>query len=143
MATQRTATTATPVRPARKRATPAAKAITAGAGANTSASTAPIKLYTQQSNDDIEMTPLFAIDDVDYLIPKEPNAMMALRYLDQVKQGVSEEMAMAYLLEDLLGPDAYKGLLAYKGHMTPTQMAQLFQAAQSAVVGLVEVPKDS
>jgi hypothetical protein len=133
MATQRKATTPAPTRPARKRAT-APKTVAA-------ASTAPIKLYTKQSNDAVEMTPLFSIDDVDYLIPVEPNAIMALRYIEQVKQGLSEEMAMGYLLEDLLGAEAYMGLLAFKGHMSPKQFVELFTAAQNALVGLVEIPK--
>lgn len=139
MATPRkTTATATTARPARKRATPAAKL-----GSPAPASAAPIKLYSDRAAAAVEMVPLFSIDDVDYCIPKEPNALMALRYLEQVKQGLSQDMAMGYLLEDLLGRDAYRALLAYQGHMTPAQLAQLFQAAQGAVVGLVEVPKGS
>lgn len=141
MATPRkTTASATTARPARKRATPAAKP---GSPAPAAAGAAPIKLYSDRAAATVEMVPLFSIDDVDYCIPKEPNALMALRYLEQVKQGVSQDMAMGYLLEDLLGRDAYRALLAYQGHMTPAQLAQLFQAAQSAVVGLVEVPKGS
>lgn len=136
MATQRTATST--ARPARKRAAPAPKT---GAAKPTAISSAPIKLYTGKSQTDVEMVPLFSIDDVDYLIPKEPNALMALRFLGQIKQGVSQDMAMGYLLEDLLGADAYKALLAFQGHMSPAQLVELFQAAQAAVVGLVEVPK--
>lgn len=136
MATQRNATSPAPARPARKRAAPAPKT-----GAAAPASTAPIKLYTQQQPVDVEMVALFSIDDVDYMIPKHPNALMALRYLEKVKVGGSTDLAMALLLEDLLGPAAYQGLLAFKGHMAPEQLAELFQAAQNAVAGLVEVPK--
>lgn len=107
------------------------------------ASSAPIKLYTEQAASQVEMTPLFSIDDVDYLIPKEPNALMALRFLERVKQGDSQEMAMGYLLEDLLGPQSYKALLDYQGHMNGRQLAELFQAAMNAVTGLIELPKDA
>lgn len=123
--------------PARKRAAQAPKARAAAKPV----STAPIKLYTDAPAAAGPMVPLFSIDDVDYLIPAEPDAMMALRYLDQIKNGVAQDTAMATLLEDLLGPEAYRGLLAFKGRMSPGQLAELFQAAQAAVVGLVEVPK--
>lgn len=133
MATQRTATKAAPARQPRKRAAPAPKA--------EAASSAPIKLYTKKTTDTVEMVPLFSIDDVDYLIPARPNALMALRFLEEVKRTGSQDMAMGVLLEELLGAEAYQALLAFQGHMEPDELAQLFQAAQAAVVGLVEVPK--
>lgn len=137
MATPRKTTAPATPRPARKRTA-------AAPDPQPPASSAPIKLYSAPTAAPaIEMVPLFSIDDVDHCIPKEPNALMALRFLEKVKSGASEDMAMGYLLEDLLGPESYRALLAFKGHMTPTQLGELFQAAQAAVVGLVEVPKGS
>lgn len=123
-----------------KRASAPRKTATAAQAAPVSQ--APIQLFTEASREQLPMVPLFAIDGVDYLIPAEPDAGMALRYIDAVRKGTSQEAAMADLLEGLLGPASYAALLAFKGHMSPTQVAQLFQAAQSAVMGMIELPKD-
>ena len=133
MATQRNATK-TPTRPARKRAAAPARA----AAKPTSAI---VELFTESDDAEIEMMPLFSIDGVEHCIPAEPDATMALRFIHRMKEGVDEYTAMDELLESLLGPDSYEALMSFRGRMSPAQLIQLMQAAQGAVMGLVEVPK--
>lgn len=137
MASPRSATAAS-ARPARKRAAAPPRAAAAA-----KPKTALLELFTEQDATEIEMVPLFSIDGVEHCIPAEPDAGMALRFIHQMKQGADEYTAMGELLEDLLGPESYQALMDFKGRMTPAQLIQLFQAAQAAVMGLVEVPKGS
>lgn len=135
MATPRK-TTAAP----RKRAAAPARA----AAAEKPKSTAPIQLFTDQADDGGEMVPLFSIDGVEHCIPAEPDAGLALRFMRRIRSGSLNEMeAMDELLESLLGPESYQALLDFKGKLTPKQLLQLMQAAQAAVMGVVEAPKGS
>lgn len=101
-----------------------------------------VELFTTDDAD-VEMVPLFSIDGVEHYIPAEPNAVMALRFIDRVKNGVDEYTAMGELLEELLGPESYQALMEFKGRMTPKQLLTLMGAAQAAVMGLAEGPKGS
>lgn len=135
MASPRNATTKT-ARPARKRAAAPPRAAA-------KPTTTLVELFTESDDTVIQMTPLFSIDGVEHCIPAEPNAGMALRFIEQMRQGTDEYTAMAELLEELLGAESYQALMDFKGRMTPQQLLQLMGAAQAAVMGLVEVPKGS
>jgi hypothetical protein len=101
-----------------------------------------VELFTEQPDGPVEMVPLFSIDGVEYCIPAEPDAGLALRFMRQVRTGTLNEMeAMDELLENLLGPESYQALLDFKGKIPPKQLLQLMQAAQAAVMGVIEAPK--
>jgi len=123
----------------RKRADP-----TRAAAAEKPKSTVLVELFTEQPDEPVEMVPLFSIDGIEHCIPAEPDAGLALRFIRQVRSGsLNEVEAMDALLEGLLGPESYQALLDFKGKISPKQLAQLFQAAQAAVMGVVEGPKGS
>jgi len=84
----------------------------------------------------VEREDLFSIDGVVYTIPKDMPGTLALTLLDTArKQG--ESVAISWLLEEVLGENAYGALLACKT-VTRTQMSAVVTVIREKVMGALE-----
>lgn len=100
-----------------------------------------IELSTSEATADIEMVELFSIDGKSYEIPKKPRMNIALRAMKLMRtQGT--EAAGAYMLEELLGEEAYDALCDYDDLDADTLQA-IMAGAQKVVFGGLEGPKGS
>ena len=95
-----------------------------------------LRLSTSRPADADERVTLFFIDDHEYTIPKRPRANLALKYLDLVKKDGSD-YAAAWLLEEMLGSEAYQALMDYD-YLTPEQLDQVTALRQKHVLGKLE-----
>jgi hypothetical protein len=82
-----------------------------------------------------ERIPLFAIDGVEYTIPKHIDAGLLLRFLDDSASG--ETAAIKSLLKELIGDEGYKALINFKG-LAPEELAQLMEDINTYAMGQVE-----
>lgn len=99
----------------------------------------PLRLSTRSGDVPAGRVPLFYIDDVEYTIPDRVSANVALKYMRMVRvSGV--DAASAWLLEEVLGDDAYTALMNYDG-LTVTHLEQIGRAINDLVMGATEVPK--
>jgi hypothetical protein len=79
---------------------------------------------------------LFTLNDTEYRIPAEPSAALTLRYLRMV-QTQGQETAGAWLLEGMLGAEAYEALMSYDG-LTMGMLSAVMAAVQKHVAGASE-----
>ena len=86
-----------------------------------------------------EREPLFYIDDREYTIPKVMRTNDALDCL-HVFRTQGELFATDYLLEKLLGEEAYTALRSYKG-LTSDDLKQIVEVATERMMGAAEAPK--
>jgi hypothetical protein len=88
-----------------------------------------------------DMFPIFAIGDVQYHAPAQPRAHVELTYLWKIRHE-GPQLATAYLLEELLGIDAYVALMNYEA-LTAQDLSQIVDLLRSAVQGAATaVPKE-
>ena len=73
----------------------------------------PLDLDAEPQTTSDEVVHLFTLNEVDYYIPKEPKASVSLKYLRMSRQDLTD--AQGWLLEQLLGPDAYTALMDWDG----------------------------
>lgn len=59
---------------------------------------------------------LFTLDGTDYYVPREPRANVTLKYLRMARQDAAA--AQGWLLEQMLGEDAYTALMEWDGLTT-------------------------
>src|SRR5690606_34621996 len=67
----------------------------------------PVRI--SKSNVPEERVVLFIIDDVEYTVPKRPRPNIGLKYM-RVLRDQGQEIAIAGLLEDMLGKEGYIAL---------------------------------
>lgn len=73
-----------------------------------------IELTSPEKGDAVERVELFSIDGKVYTVPKALSPTVGLRYVHIArKQG--QEMAADYLLETMLGEEAYEALMDFSG----------------------------
>ncbi len=82
---------------------------------------------------------IFRLGGVVYSIPDRPRVNLALKYLWLAKTR-GEEIAGQWMLEELLGVDAYQALMDFDG-LTDTQFAAIMNRAQQVVLGSLEQGK--
>lgn len=76
-----------------------------------------IELTSPKEKAEVERVELFSIDGKVYTVPRELSPTVGLRYTNIArKQG--QEMAADYLLETMLGEEAYSALLEFDGFNT-------------------------
>lgn len=66
----------------------------------------------RDKDEDIKSIVLFKIDGEEYRVPAEPRPIVALRYLENVRKK-GPDVAAAEVLAQLLGEEAWNGLLGY------------------------------
>lgn len=96
---------------------------------------------TTQSDVEAEQVELFSIDGKSYTIANKPRLNVALKSLKLARKE-GEEAAAAYMLEAVLGEEAFDALTEYED-LTPEVFQAIFQAAQKVVFGGLEGPKAS
>lgn len=96
----------------------------------------PVHLSSKPPEGFDERVVLFTIDNEEYTIPKLPRGNLALQYLDKVKNEGSD-WADAWLLEEMLGSDAYEALMNFE-YLTPEQLDAVLDLCQKQVVGKLE-----
>ena len=74
---------------------------------------------------------LFTLDEVDYFVPKEPRANVTLKYLRMARRDPSG--AQGWLLEQMLGEDAYTALMEWDGLTTAILLKLLAVVEKLAV----------
>jgi len=99
---------------------------------------ASIELKSVPSTE-VETVVLFSIDGVDYTIPKKPRVNIALRYLKMAREE-GPEAAQGYLLEALVGEEAYEALMNFDDLDSET-LGAIAEAAQKLTLGGLEAPK--
>lgn len=94
---------------------------------------------TSKSTEEVETIELFSIDGVSYVIPNKTRVNVGLRYM-KIMRDESPTAADAWLLEALLGKEAFEALMSYDD-LTPDVLEQIVQAAAKVVLGEMETPK--
>lgn len=87
---------------------------------------------------DSETVELFSLDGKTFAIPARPRVNLALRYLKLARtQGA--EQAGAFLLEELLGEDAYEALCDSET-LTSENLNDIITVAQKVTLGGLDSP---
>ncbi|TQS30055.1 hypothetical protein [Microbispora sp. KK1-11] len=95
-----------------------------------------VRLSTSAAPVAVEKVPLFSIDDVEYGMPATIRPNVALKYLRMVRtQG--GDVAEAWLLEEVLGAEAYEALMEYD-QLTVDQLNQVMAIVRDHVLGQAE-----
>jgi hypothetical protein len=96
---------------------------------------------TSETAGPIEEVELFSIDGIVYTMPAKVGTNVSLQYLRMVRtQG--QEVALGWLLERVIGEDAYEALMNCDG-LTPDALAQVMEVVRQHTMGAVEAPKGS
>ncbi|MEV8439185.1 hypothetical protein AB0425_17560 [Actinosynnema sp. NPDC051121] len=128
--------------PARKPAAAKSRAKAAAVAPLTAAADfEPIEITTPEQPAEVEMAHLFSIDGVPYFVPRNPPPAVALRFVRTAWQ-VGMELALAELLDRMLGEEAYEALASCDA-MTPEQLAAIMQHLRQLSMGALEGPKGS
>ncbi len=87
---------------------------------------------------------LFEIDGTRYTIPFEIPMTVGLTYIAKVASGDPADLVGATddVLREVLGPDGYTALLAYK-HLRREHFEQILAIVMRLVMGTLEPPKES
>lgn len=100
-----------------------------------------INFDTKPSSDKpVEMVELFTLNGHAYEIPNKARMNVALRFLDEARRN-GQDQAAAYLIEVLLGREAYEALMNYDD-LSPEDFQSIVQAAVKVVLGDLEAPKE-
>lgn len=98
-----------------------------------------IALTSSKTTEEVETVELFSIDGVSYHIPTKPRVNVALKYLKMARDE-GTDAAAAFLLEKLLGEEAYNALMDFDD-LTDEALGQIVEAAQKVTLGGLEAPK--
>lgn len=96
----------------------------------------PIELPALTASSLTDTVCLFVIDGREFHVPAKPRAVLAIRYLRDLRRKGADH-ATAALLEGLLGPDGLDGLCEYED-LTQDQFKDIMQAAQRLTMGAME-----
>lgn len=101
----------------------------------------PIRFVTKRPEDrePVERVVLFSLDDQDYMIPKKFPVNLGLKVIRTMRRQ-GQEIAMAELLEAVIGEDAYEALVNYPD-ITNDDIARLMEIVQSLALGSLDGPK--
>lgn len=93
-----------------------------------------ITITTDQSP--VEQEPIFSIDDVTYSMPSTVSAAVAVKFLD-VNRNQGGEAAVSWLMEEVLGTEAYKALMACKT-LKPADLKAVMKIVTDKALGVLE-----
>jgi hypothetical protein len=97
----------------------------------------PVIITTEdESQEPQERIPVFTLDDVEYTMPAHIPASMSLRVLDMIRR-VGQEAAVSWVLEEVLGDEAYQALLNCRS-LKPSQLLAVMAVVQDHVLGAME-----
>lgn len=92
----------------------------------------PINLDEDDTPDEpVETVHLFTLNGTDYYVPKEPDATVSLRYLRMARTDPAS--ARGWMLEQLVGEDAYTALMDWPGLKT-RHLVQILAAVERLAV---------
>jgi hypothetical protein len=101
----------------------------------------PLRLSSDATIEDTGRHPLFYIDDRAYTVPNEVSSAVGLQYIHLSAGGdIGVLQAQDYLLNELLGADAYRALREYQA-LTSAHLAWVIEACSRLALGTIEVPK--
>ena len=95
-----------------------------------------VRLSTTATPAPVELVPLFSIDDVEYGMPKKIRPNVSLRYLRMIREQ-GADVAGAWLLEEVIGTEAYEALMNYDG-LEEEHLNQVMAIVQDHVLGQAE-----
>jgi hypothetical protein len=101
----------------------------------------PIRIVTPEQPPEQELVELFSIDGKSYFVPKHPPPAVALRFI-KTAWVVGMELALAEMLQTMLGEEAYDAL-AECDAMTVDQLGAIMQGVRRLSMGALEGPKGS
>lgn len=101
----------------------------------------PLRLVTKRPEDRApeERVELFSIDDTSYTIPKKFPVGLGLKVIRTARRS-GQEIAMAELLEEVIGSDAYDALVNYKD-LEDEHLERLMNIVNQLALGSLEGPK--
>lgn len=100
----------------------------------------PLRFTTPTEPVEEERVVVFFLDDVPYTMPAHVSPSVSLKFM-KIARSDGMELAMAGLLEEVLGPEAYDALSNYK-HLTQQNMGDLMDAIRRHAMGSLEGPKE-
>lgn len=95
----------------------------------------PLEFTTADDGAPVQVVQLFSIDGTPYFVPAEPSAAIALQFMRRYRQ--DPIAGQGWVLEELLGPDAYRALAGYK-KLKAEDLQRLIQVCLRLVMGTVE-----
>lgn len=98
--------------------------------------TQPIEIGKNKSKGD--RVPLFSIEGVVYSTPAKPGPSIGLKYM-RVLKNEGQEIAVAGLLEDMLGEAGFKALSECED-LTTEELEQVMNEVQKRALGGKEAP---
>lgn len=100
----------------------------------------PLDLDAEPQTTSDEVVHLFTLRGVDYYIPREPKASVSLQYLRRARQDALD--AQGWLLEQLLGPEAYEALMSWDG-LTTDILLRLLAIVNKLAVDAAEKTREA
>lgn len=101
----------------------------------------PVRFVTKRPEDrePVERVVLFSLDDKDYTIPRKFPVSLGLKVIRTMRKR-GQEIAMAELLEEVIGEDAYEALVNYPD-LEDSDIERLMEIVQSLALGSLDSPK--
>ena len=96
----------------------------------------PIIITSRDPDAEVKMVKLFEIDGIDYLVPAEPDAGLALDVIDDTAQ-YGEVVANMRMLRRVIGDEGYQALKDC-GALKGRHLAALSDAVTKLVLGSLE-----
>ena len=95
-----------------------------------------IEIVTDPFDTPPDAIPLFSIDGVTYSMPGEVSAATSLKALDLARRS-GMESAVSWILEEVLGLEAYTALLNCKA-LKASQLAAIMEVVEKHTLGAME-----
>ncbi|MEU8275703.1 hypothetical protein ACFYOK_10820 [Microbispora bryophytorum] len=95
-----------------------------------------VRLSTTAERAPVEKVPLFWIDDAEYGMPKTIRPNVSLKYLRMIREQ-GADVAGAWLLEEVIGTDAYEALMNYDA-LEEEHLNRVMAIVQDHVLGKAE-----
>ena len=95
----------------------------------------PLDLDAMPQTIDVETVHLFTLNETDYYVPLEPPARVSLKYLRMAREDAAG--AQGWLLEQLLGEDAYTALMEWEG-LTTDILVRLLNVVHKLAIDATE-----
>lgn len=96
----------------------------------------PIRINTQEAQEEVKRVPLFYIDEDEYTIPEKFPATVGLRYLRNINVD-GRDYAVAQLMEEALGADGFEAL-SNCDSLTKKQMEEINSLIVELALGAAE-----
>ena len=88
------------------------------------------------NDEEEERVEVFTLNGTTYSAPVRPRVNVALKYMRTMRRG-NPDMAIAGLIEDIIGAEGYEALVNYD-ELTPAQFQAVLMACRRLVMGEME-----